>query len=411
MNDEENALKYFSKSYEIKKNLGFTRGISKLICNIAQLYYMKNEFEKSVQYLDTALLYAKETNSPENIYKIYYYFSVLYNDAKEFELALKYHKLFTAKKDSLFTIESSKKIADMQVKYDTQKKEKENELLRKESQIQKHYRNFLILSTLLILIIAIITFNRYLLKKRTNKLLSEKKQELEILIATKDKFFSIIAHDLKNPFGTLLSVSELLANNYSELSDEHKIKIINTINNSANLTHNLLENLLHWSISQRGTMPFNPSEISINEVISDTCSLLQLNLEKKNLTLSKHLTKTHISFADRNMIATVFRNILSNAIKFTPDNGNISIFIKENNEFNLISIEDTGIGMSQQDLQKLFKIEVKNSSIGKSKEKGTGLGLILCKEFITKNNGKIQVESQPNVGSKFTVSIPKSRKS
>ena len=407
MQDEENALKYFSKAFELRKTYKLNRGIPKLICNIAQLYYVQNDFEKSLQYLDTALMYAKMTKSDEDIFRIYYYYSELYLINEDYQRSLNYYKFFTAKKDSLFTIESSKKIADMQVKYDTQKKEKENELLRKESQIQKYYRNFLILISLLILIIAIITFNRYLLKKRTNKLLSEKKKQLEILNATKDKFFSIIAHDLKNPFGTLLSVSQLLANNYYELSEEHKIKIIQTINNSAKLTYNLLENLLHWSVSQQGSMTFDPTKICINDVIADANSLLQLNLEKKNIKLNANFKKDFYGFADRNMLATVFRNLLSNAIKFSHENGEITISIEEMGENNIISFRDTGIGISEKDLQKLFKIEVNNASIGKSKEKGTGLGLILCKEFISKNNGKIWVESKSEIGSTFFVSIPK----
>jgi signal transduction histidine kinase len=239
------------------------------------------------------------------------------------------------------------------------------------------------------------------------ELLTEKNKDLEKLNAAKDKFFSIIAHDLKNPFSVLLSVTESLSEAFGNLSDEDKNMSITRINKSVTLLYNLLENLLQWSMSQTGRLKFSPVKNNLYLLFLHNISLLKMNAEKRNISIVNNLKEDIPVFVDTDMINTVIRNLVSNAIKFNVDGGTIEINAKQKNNSIEIEISDTGIGLTDEDINKLFRIDVKNTSIGSgNKEKGTGIGLIICKEFVEKNNGKISVSSKKGEGSKFSFSVP-----
>lgn len=227
-----------------------------------------------------------------------------------------------------------------------------------------------------------------------------------MLNATRDKFFSIIAHDLKNPFSTLMAVTAQLSEKYHTLEDEQKIKIIGLIRNSANMTYRLLENLLEWSVAQTGSLPFQPECFDIAVLVNNCFAFIRLEAEKKELTLVSEIKEQTMVYADKNMITTILNNLLTNAVKFMDRPGMIKVTGSTNGNRQEITIKDEGIGMTAEDLQKLFRIDVNTSRIGKSKEKGTGLGLILCKEFIEKNGGKIYAISEPGKGSAFAFSLP-----
>lgn len=232
------------------------------------------------------------------------------------------------------------------------------------------------------------------------------RKELESLNSTKDKFFAIIAHDLKNPFSTVLGLSELLAKEF-ESFDAEKLKVfIEQIYKYSNNTFNLLENLLQWSMLQTGRMPLRPKLVNINELIIENIELLRGNALQKGITLESKTIDDGFVFVDVSMITTVIRNLLSNAIKFTAQSGTISIDIVKDGGMLKVSVEDNGVGIAEQDMQKLFKIDSNPTSIGTSMEKGTGLGLILCKDFVERNGGTIWVNSQLGRGSKFFFTIP-----
>lgn len=250
------------------------------------------------------------------------------------------------------------------------------------------------------------------IEQQAEELVNQKEQlekmnkQLEELNATKDKFFSIIAHDLKNPFQTISGFAELLQAKFDNLSLEKKLKYINIIVASAKQTYNLLENLLTWSRSQTNKIKYEPTTFPIGVLINETLLLLKSNFEKKKIKVQTFLNYEKDVYADRNMITTVIRNLLTNAIKYTPNGGEIEIHTDvEKNKVELY-IADSGIGMEQEQVQQLFKIEKGASMKGTDGETGTGLGIILCKEFIDKNNGKIWVESEPEKGSKFYITIP-----
>lgn len=231
-------------------------------------------------------------------------------------------------------------------------------------------------------------------------------EELKQLNATKDKFFSIIAHDLKNPFITILGFSELLLADYYDLTDDEKLYYIQEMKKSSENSHILLQNLLQWSRSQTGFIEFHPQNVNLANIIIQNIELLKATAEKKDIALLYSMDSNISVYADIDMINTVIRNLISNAVKFTPRHGRISISaLRAGNMIN-IAVEDSGVGMDSEAIARLFKLDAGRSTEGTERETGSGLGLILCKEFVKKNGGDIWVESRINEGSKFTFSVP-----
>ncbi len=232
--------------------------------------------------------------------------------------------------------------------------------------------------------------------------------ELEELNINKNKLFSIIAHDLKSPFTALLGLSEFLKQNSAELSPDEVANFSSRLHGSLKNVLRLVENLLEWSRVQSDSIEFDPERFDIKALVEDLFSVFTVMAENKNIVLKTSVSSDLYIFADRNMIELVIRNLLSNAIKFTPAGGRVSISSEENEEDIFIIVEDTGIGIKEEHLKELFMIGRKFKRSGTANERGTGLGLILCKEFIERNNGKCFVESEENKGSIFKFSIPKS---
>lgn len=249
--------------------------------------------------------------------------------------------------------------------------------------------------------------------KNAEKQLQKAKEEAEFanqvkseLIATKNRFFSIIAHDLKSPFSGLIGLSQLLVKNASSEKDCKRIAAL--INDAAINGFKLLENLLEWARTQTGAIKYNPEKVDLKKIIEFNVSLLRQNAKEKNIIMSEIILDEIIIEGDKQMINTIIRNLVSNAIKFTPKGGSVTIEAAfENGNVNL-SVSDTGIGINQKDMQKLFKIGGGFSNSGTEDEKGTGLGLILCKEFVDKHSGSIKVESEVLKGTKIIVKLPRS---
>jgi len=243
--------------------------------------------------------------------------------------------------------------------------------------------------------------------KETQAKLQEREKELKKLNATKDRFFSIIAHDLKNPLNALNGFASLLKEEYDEYDEEERNEIIQNIIISTENMSKLLQNLLEWSRSQMGRLSVNPEQFHPSEVINENISLLNTQAEKKKINLSYQKTgDIQEVYADKKMISTVIRNLISNAIKFTYPNGNVTVRATQQKDQCLIEIEDTGTGMTEEEKEKIFNLGEKFNKTGTSNEKGTGLGLILAQEFIEKNKGTLQLSSKPDKGSTFWFTLP-----
>jgi signal transduction histidine kinase/ligand-binding sensor domain-containing protein len=278
---------------------------------------------------------------------------------------------------------------------------------------------FMLLALVVISCAFIFVYNA-LLNMRTNKILTsqnelirEANQQLRVsennlkeLVATKDKFFRIISHDLKNPFTSLLSISEMIHENYHLVEEDEKKTGVRKIHESVKHIFSLLENLLTWSRSQTGKIEFHPVEFSLSDLLEESVSLYKASADKKKIRLAKDCEKEVKVYADRNMCSAILRNLLNNAIKFSNPDTEIKLAAEANGKFVEIKVIDQGIGIAPENLDKLFRIDLKYKSQGTSGEKGTGLGLLLCKEFAEANGGKIWVESIPTVGSTFSFLIP-----
>ncbi len=255
--------------------------------------------------------------------------------------------------------------------------------------------------------------NKNLLEERAKELarlnaqLAESEQMLKELNSSKDKLFSIIAHDLKSPFQPLIGLSEILVEEYDSISKEERDRFIRELNNTIKNQYKLVENLLDWSRIQTGRMEFLPEKINLSESVDSNISLLNQNALIKNIELINQVQNNNFVFADLNMLQSVIQNLISNAIKFTRPNGKVIISSETRNNHVEISVKDTGVGMSKDVLENLFRIDKHHSTLGTSQEKGTGLGLIICKELIEKNEGEIWIESEANKGSKFTFTLKK----
>jgi PAS domain S-box-containing protein len=233
--------------------------------------------------------------------------------------------------------------------------------------------------------------------------------ELERLNRTKDKFFSIIAHDLRNPFHAIIGFSELLTKEYNTMDDQQRKGLLELINVSSEGAFNLLENLLQWARTQTDKIKYSPENMDINEIIVSTINLLSITAEKKHIRLRNNIAAKTMVYADKNMINTIIRNLISNAVKFTANDGEVSIDAADKERIIEIRVTDTGVGMNKESLGKLFRIDMYHSTTGTSGETGTGLGLVICKEFIEKHGGKIIVESEENKGSTFSFTLPKKK--
>lgn len=231
--------------------------------------------------------------------------------------------------------------------------------------------------------------------------------QLYKLNSEKDKFFSIIAHDLKSPFSALIGMTEILAEDSEDFSREERIKINNELHITAKNLFKLLQNLLEWSQMQNGIMAYNPQKINLIEIIKQNAEILGYKLKSKNINIEYEKEKDVFVFADENMINSIIRNILSNAIKFSNKDSVILVLFKQiNSEMIEISVKDSGIGIPENLIAKLFKIDEKVGRPGVDGEKSTGLGLLLCKEFVEKHGGTIWVESKEQGGSTFHFTLP-----
>lgn len=244
-------------------------------------------------------------------------------------------------------------------------------------------------------------------RKKAESELEEVVKRLNILNSQKDMFFSIIAHDLKNPFTAIIGYSELLMLEVKDKDYESLEEISTIILDSSKRAMDLLGNLMEWAKSQTGSLIFNPTTFVLFDAVNEVTEMFDQIARQKGIKIVKSIPMDIKILADRDMIATIVRNLVSNSIKFAKPGGEISIYIKDTPTSWMICVKDLGVGMSKHVLDKLFKIDSTFTSLGTNNEKGTGLGLILCKEFVEKHGGKIWVESEEDQGSIFYVSLPK----
>ncbi len=236
--------------------------------------------------------------------------------------------------------------------------------------------------------------------------LRKSEARLQEVIATKDKIFSIIGHDLRNQLTSILGFSELLNEQVLELDKKSIEQFSEIIYSSVININKLLDNLLDWSKLQGGKIPLLPKKINLNHLVQNELQVIKNSADHKTISLEGKINSDIVLTADENMLKTCLRNLIGNAIKFTPRNGKVEVFAEVKDSQIEISVADNGIGISPEYKAKLFKIETSFTTRGTENERGTGMGLLLCKEFVEKHGGKIGVESQSGKGSRFFFTIP-----
>lgn len=407
--NSDTAIYYYISSLDIKKKLGDNIGITYPLVGLAHIYYNNNDIETAFNYANEGYKTAVESNDFIEISESTDILHSIYAKKNDFRKAYEYLIIHERFKDSILSDSKLRQIGRLETKYELEKREKE----------LKSERNTTIYSS-----IAIITFllfigslvyrSRSIQKKVNNVLRTQydeiKKQELELqeLNSQKDKFFSIIAHDLINPFHILLGISTTIIEEYESMDDSTRLEHINLIRESSISGYQVLDNLLQWSRSRLKSLEAHPKNISITKIIEEEIRNARQSAESKRIKLriSNDSNNNFIVNADSSMMHVVIRNLIANAIKFTPLDGMINISNTLNEDNIITQVTDNGIGIADEILIKLFRIDEQISTVGTEGESGSGLGLILCKEFVEKNNGKIWCESTAGKGSTFYVSLP-----
>lgn len=440
------SLACFKKSYKITQELDDKLGHAYSLQNLALVFHEKKNYQKAIFYAQKSYSMAQKINAKVYAKEASKLLFQIYQAMDNYEMAFKYQSVYMSYHDSLRSEANKRKIAHMQSSYEIQRRDAEIALLNKDNHLHEaeskrlnaeaERKNlFLFASTtfLVFLILLAIMLIRYsqqqkkanlLLHKKNeeiktsnlhlkmknkeielrNEEISDQKKILEDLNGIKDRLFSIIAHDFRSPLNSLqgtLSLLQLEAISYDEIK-----KVLPGIIKKVDYTVSLLDNLLNWSRAQMSGMKTVPVAFDLQSVTEETVHLLKSQAKEKNVLLHNLIPSAIPVYADPEMIKLILRNLISNAIKFTNPGDMISIKVRDTDEYCQLVIADTGCGIDKNKLKNLF-MPGSNSTLGTSNEKGTGLGLWICKDFVEKNGGTIWAESEKGKGSIFYFTIPK----
>lgn len=449
------ALEYFQKSLEINKELNYNTGISISYLNMGIIFLAQEHYAKSLNSFQKSIKIAIEINSQDLVtnnniefcnvyYKLKNYKSAIlygekgYNTAVEaaerdnikkaaeilakcyaatgnFNKAYQYQIEFKTQSDSLFNESNIEKITNLENQYKFEKEKeiivaaqaKKNELKETELQHQKVIRNSLIAGFALTILFVLFIFRILAQKHKANLLLAKRYNEVKMLNKTKDNILSVISHDLRGPVGSLKSFVDLLLDNVNDYSKVEITESFGILSKQSGSVYTILNNLLLWANSQRKNINYQPEKQLIMNAVADNIALLEAIANLKEITLQNNVQAKLEATFDNNLISTVVRNLINNAIKFTPHGGVVSINATENEKYHTIVVTDTGIGISKERANTIFEKTSYETTYGTNDEKGSGLGLKLCYEFVEIHNGKIWIESELEKGSKFYFSIPK----
>lgn len=395
------ALTYTLQGYNIGKELKISTSIINCGKNLGIIYAKLGRYNEAENILNASLILARQNKDDLSIIECFSAYSTLYKEKNDLKSALQYTQLVSDMKDSITSKESVAGAGEMEAVYENQKDIREKKLFEKNIQLVERQKNYLIIIIILMFFVSFVFYRLYRFKKRTT-------QELRDLNATKDKFFSIIAHDLKSPFQGFLGLTEIMVEQWKDLSSEEISKFVNLMHKSANNLFKLLTNLLEWAQMQGGALIFSPTRILLNKLITENIEAINTRANQKEIKIINNIKDDFFVFADMKMINSVLVNLISNAVKFTKRGGTIQLYAKESgNKLIEVCINDNGVGIREDDLKKLFKVDEKIGYRGTDGEESTGLGLLLCKEFITKNGGSLRINSQFGKGSDFYFTVPK----
>lgn len=376
-----------------------------ILANMARNHHLSGNMKMAETLSLKALEKAQQYNIPQYIYMACMNLEKLYTDMGDYRMAYYYLKLFKDVESKLINQRVLVQLQDFDYRMEMEKKINENERLEYEQRIiSNRFRLTLIVAILLLLVLVLTGWFVFYQQRQRKKirLINEKLDESNIILR---RFISILAPDLKSPFNSILGFTQILKEDEAQFNEEHRLAI-NNLHNAGQSTFRLLERLLEWSRLQMGTTRPEKREVNLNKLAEETISLLTPAADLKAIRLILHPSEPVILVADPEMVLTIIRNLVSNAVKFTPAGGIIEVTIGKTLQAVKIVIKDTGVGMDERTMARLFRLDDNFKSKGTAGETGTGLGLILCKEYVEMHGGTITLVSEPQKGTTFTVEIP-----
>ena len=401
--DYNKAIEYRLKALSFFKDLKFPEELVQVTSELGVLYSLKKDFLRGRDYINQAVAYADKTESAKIKSQLFYSRAMFFENLGKKDSAVICYKSYIQMEDSITASENFSKFAEIEAEYENEKITKENLLLAKDVELHKRQAYFLVALVLFGLLLIGFIYRRSVTLRALNK-------ELRDLHIMKDAFIKIIAHDLRSPFNTIINTLDILKNDFDDLPKKDRERYISNVYATSKQTYQLLDNLLLWSRANSGKLQFNPEEFVIAQCVKDTIVLYKTTAVNKNITLGFSCDETLSVLADKQMIQTVLRNLITNGIKFTDNGGRIHVEVLRSTAGFSITVQDTGVGMTPGQIENLFRIDTSSTSTGTRGEKGTGFGLLLCKEFVDMHKGKITVESKKDMGSKFILFFPQELK-
>jgi signal transduction histidine kinase len=417
-NDVATALAYYDTAYQQYDQSNDKFGIAEVNLGRGLAYLTQKKYDDAMRLIQSSLNDAKSLNANILELQCFYHLSSLWEKRGDYKKAFEYFKQYAEVEDTLFSQDVQSKLLADQLRFETEAKDFQIAALSRQQRRQKDeikkqefVRNILVVVMALSAILLITVYRSGQRRRKINTLLlqhqeemEKRSEELEKLNQVKDKFFSIISHDLRSPINALAGLLDLL--DKGAISSKELPEHIKELRTRFHHTRTLLNNLLDWTLLQMDKLNLQATRIDVNKLVEENIQLLG-PMHSKDIIIKNEIPRPCLAFADSNTINLVIRNLITNAVKFTNDGGEVLIRGTEGQREWEISVQDNGIGIKPEILRILFDKTAPYTTRGTANEKGTGLGLILCKEFVEKNGGRIWVESTEGKGSTFYFTIPK----
>lgn len=426
-NKQKKALPHLQEALAKSNYFGYEKGVVLAHKNLGELFNTLHNYKESQYHLLAGAKLAEKRNMDYFLKDIYYQLYMLEQNQADSGKALEYFQAYHGVYKEVNDLKMQNKIAELQTMYDLEKKESANEMLRKENEIkalklskQSQLIWFFVAAMVFLVLLVGVIANKLHQRKKLNQRLSELNQkivhqhriqenlnkELKAANREKDKFFNIIAHEIRNPLWWFRKLVENLSASYTKMSHKEIQKALKSLDESAQNAFHLMDNLLNWSRTRLGRISPVIKQVCLQELVYEQIDLLQNMADARGIEIKAEMDEDICVMADRDMLNTVLRNLASNALKYTPEGGVIQFLAENGNDSVTITVADSGIGIKEKNLKKLFRDDLQYTTLGISQEKGSGIGLLLCREFITMNNGDIFVESEPDKGTLFIFTLP-----
>ncbi|MEP4533373.1 MAG: tetratricopeptide repeat protein [Cyclobacteriaceae bacterium] len=373
---------------------------------LSEIYQRKGLLEEARNLADSSMAISKRYGLKTEIRDNSLRLADIYAMNADFETAYKFHQQYVKLKDSIANNDIFTRIENLKSAFDLAKKQSEVDLLKVEKQNQQIVITAIVIVSLVLTVLAIVVFSYYRSKARINRILEDQKSVLESLNRTKDKYFSIISHDLRGSVSSFFGISRMIKYLISEGKSKQLLELADDVDQSVERLSNLLDNLLTWAMQQQGQIPTDPEKHSVKQMVDETIDTLANLSAGKSIEVTSAIPQSLYIWVDKNTIMTVLRNLLSNALKFTNEGGKVKVSAALKDGFVTIEVKDSGIGMDGETASKLFNHHETKSTYGTAGERGLGLGLQLVDEFVSLNNGKVSVKSEEGKGTTFFITLP-----